>query len=86
MIVTSRISNVLIFFCSDLIIRNLHNVSDTSYGTNHGIDLQMMELPAQERYIYFYIVVLGIGIKSPDFCSNLFFLQNLIAVVHKKFQ
>ena len=46
----------------------------------------MMKFSSQKGNIYFYIIVFCIGIESPDLCGNLVFLENLITVIHKKFQ
>lgn len=86
MTVSKHIKSVLILLCKDLIIRNLHNITDSADGANCHIDLQMMKFSSQEGNIYFYIIVFCIGIESPDLCGNLVFLENLITVIHKKFQ
>lgn len=72
--VSRNIKSVLILFCKDLIIGNLHNITDSANGANCYIDLQMMKFSSQEGNIYFYIIVFCIGIESPDFCGNLIFL------------
>lgn len=83
MTVSKHIKSVLILLCKDLIIRNLHNITDSADGANCHIDLQMMKFSSQEGNIYFYIIVFCIGIESPDLCGNLVFLENLITVIHK---
>ena len=86
MTVSKHIKSVLILLCKDLIIRNLHNITDSADGADCHIDLQVVKFPPQEGNIYFHIIVFCIGIESPDFCGNLVFLENLITVIHKKFQ
>ena len=85
MTVRRQINRVLIFFCSDFIIGNLHNVSDTSDCADDGVDLQVMELAPQEGNIYFYVVVFGVGVKSPDLRCDLVFFKYLVGIVHEKF-
>lgn len=71
--VSRNIKSVLILFCKDLIIGNLHNITDSANGANCHIDLQMMKFSSQKGNIYFYIIVFCIGIESPDLCGNLVF-------------
>lgn len=73
MMVSRNIKSVLILFCKDLIIGNLHNITDSANGAECHIDLQVVKFPPQERNIYFHIIVFCIGIESPDFCGNLVF-------------
>lgn len=71
--VSRNIKSVLILFCKDLIIGNLHNITDSANGAECHIDLQVVKFPPQERNIYFHIIVFCIGIESPDFVVIWFF-------------
>ena len=64
MTVSKHIKSVLILLCKDLIIRNLHNITDSADGANCHIDLQMMKFSSQEGNIYFYIILIIVIVLS----------------------